>query len=120
MPGDPPVGSIRRSRERIYEQSDRRAGRQQSCKVRHGPTAGVGVAIRCHEMPGRHLLLGVDPHQKVVRLRALERDRAEAAAAVPGEDLGERPPAEPAVIVEEDHRALHAHRVEEPGGYVMA
>jgi hypothetical protein len=36
------------------------------------------------------------------------------AVPIPGEDLGQRPPAEPAVIVEEDHRAFHAHRVDEP------
>jgi hypothetical protein len=113
VPGDPPVGSIRRSRERPHEQGDRRTGRQQPCQVRDGPTAGVGAAIGRHEMPGRHLPLGSHPLKKVVGLRALERDRSEGAVAIPGEDLGKRPPAQPAVIVEEDRRPLHAHRVEE-------
>ena len=44
----------------------------------------------------------------VVGLLALERDRPQPAMAVPGQELGERPPAEPAVVVEEDHRASHA------------
>jgi hypothetical protein len=83
VPGDPPVGSIRRSRERTHEQSDRRTGGQQSCQVRHGPTAGVGAAVGRHEMPGRHLPLGVHPHQKVVGLRALERDGSEVAVVIP-------------------------------------
>jgi hypothetical protein len=113
VPGYPPVGSIRRSRERTHEQSDRRTGRQQSCQVRHGPTTGVGAAVGRHEMPGLHLPLGVHPHQKILGLRALERDGSEVAVPIPGEDLGQRPPAEPAVIVEQDHRAFHAHRVEE-------
>jgi hypothetical protein len=43
--------------------------------------------------------LAVHPHQKVVGLLALERDRPQPAMAVPGQELGERPPAEPAVVI---------------------
>src|SRR4249919_1210314 len=39
VPGHPPVGPTRRSRERARERGDRRAGGQQSCELRHGLAA---------------------------------------------------------------------------------
>jgi len=78
------------------------------------PRASLGAESRVDtqravlgEVPGLHLPLAVHPHQKVVGLIALERDRPQSAMAVPGQEVGERPPAEPAVVVEEDHRAPH-------------
>ena len=109
-----PTGRIDPSFEGTYSRAERSAHRQAtSCQVRHGPTTGVGAAVGRHEMPGLHPPLGVHPHQKILGLRALERDGSEVAVPIPGEDLGQRPPAEPAVIVEQDHSRLHAHRVEE-------
>ena len=114
MPRHPAVGPIRRSRDCTREHGDRRAARQQSCQVRECLTARVGAAVPGHQVPGRPLPLRVHPLQKVVGLRALEPDRPEVAVTIPGEDLGQRPPAEPAVVVEQDHRTLHAHSVEAP------
>jgi hypothetical protein len=106
MPRRPPVGPFRRSRDCTCKQSDRLAARQQTCQVRDCLTARGGAAVRGHQVPGRPLPLRVHPHQKVVGFRALERDRPEAAVAIPGEDSGQRSPAEPAILMEQDHGAF--------------
>ena len=112
-----PTGRIDPSFEGTYSRAERSAHRQATVlpgATRPRPQSRCGR--RALRDARRHLPLGVHAHQNVVGLRALERDRSEVAVPIPGEDLGQRPPAEPAVIVEQDRSQLHAHRVEEQLG----
>jgi hypothetical protein len=110
VPCHPPVGAIGSSRERAREQGDRSAAWQQPCQVRYSLAARVDTTAD-DEMPGLHLPLGIDLAQEIVGLRALKCDGPQAPGLVPGQDLGQRPPTEPAVAVKEDYRVLHSHNV---------
>src|SRR3954451_10545581 len=57
-------------------------------------------------MPRIETPLRRDRRQQPPSLLALDRERAQTPAAVPGEELVERPLAEPAIAVVQDHQLL--------------
>src|SRR5438132_14368181 len=68
------------------------------------------MAVRGDQMPRPQSLLVAHVREEIAALLALNGDRPEPPAAVPGHDLGRRPTAESAIRVVEDDCRLHGSK----------
>lgn len=106
VPGDESVGAPGKAWKGADDGDERPPAGKQPQEWRSDRPARGHAAVGRHQVPGRHLRLRIQTGQKPIGLRALKGDRPEPTASIPGEDLVDRPAAEPAVgVVEEDVRA---------------
>ena len=73
------------------------------------PYGRPDATVRGDEVPGGHPLFLFHPRKQPVSLLGLERDRTDPPLPVPGQDLGQGPPAEAAVLVVQQHRSPVRH-----------
>src|SRR5438477_13194868 len=82
------------------EDGGERAAAGKQARERLGRCAGrEELPVLADEMPRIEARVGSDRREQARPLFALDRNRTHALAAIPGEDLVERPPAEAAVLV---------------------
>ncbi len=90
------------AREGPEQERQRPACRQQLGERRRGGAGRAHLAGRQHQVPGVEPLRLRHARQQALALVALDGDRPQVTAAVPGQDLVEAPLAEGAVVVVED------------------
>jgi len=103
MLGHPSIGALGEPGERAQEEGERMAAGKKLQQPGCRRAARTNRAIR-NEVPRVQPALAIDGGEQPVALLALNRYGPQAMAAIPGEDLVERPLAEPAITVVENRR----------------
>src|SRR5215216_8033040 len=111
MAGDPAIGAVREAREGAKHRRNRAAARKRREQVGRRSSAGPHLPLR-GQVPRLEAPLGRDAREEALPLLVLDRDWPQPPAAIPGEDLVQRPFAESAVAVVEDRELIvrRAHR----------